>query len=302
MLNFIKYKFNFFKFILSHPLTRENKCKAVKRFIFWQIKSRLFQSDIRISYVDNIFMLCRSGMVGATGNIYTGLHEFEDMGFVLHFLRPGDLFVDIGANVGSYSLLGLATRAKVIAIEPIKEIFSLLMKNIIANDPDRKTRLINCGVGAKKERLKFTNNLDSMNHVLANNVDQKNAVSVSVRTLDELLFNDSPLLIKIDVEGYEQEVIKGANKTLSKHSLLGIIIELNESSVRYKFDDNFLDLQLKAYGFKPFKYSPKSRKLTPLKGKNFDSSNTLYLRNIPFIKNRIKKSRKYWIANVGKFL
>jgi hypothetical protein len=37
----------------------------------------------------------------ATGNLYVGLHEFEEMAFLLHFLRRGDLFADVGANVGS---------------------------------------------------------------------------------------------------------------------------------------------------------------------------------------------------------
>ena len=36
-------------------------------------------------------LIVRNGMTGATGNIYCGLHEFADMGFVLHLLRPGDL-------------------------------------------------------------------------------------------------------------------------------------------------------------------------------------------------------------------
>ena len=44
-------------------------------------------------------------MTGATGNIYAGLHEFVDMAFCLHLLRSGDLFVDVGANIGSYTVL-----------------------------------------------------------------------------------------------------------------------------------------------------------------------------------------------------
>jgi hypothetical protein len=50
-------------------------------------------------------MWATSGMTGATGNLYVGLHEFEEMAFLLHFLRPGDLFADVGANVGSYTIL-----------------------------------------------------------------------------------------------------------------------------------------------------------------------------------------------------
>ena len=63
-------------------------------------------------------------MTGATGNIYTGLHEFEDMMFLLHLLRPGDIFVDAGANIGSYTVLASAVvGAKSISFEPVPPLF-----------------------------------------------------------------------------------------------------------------------------------------------------------------------------------
>ena len=61
----------------------------------------------------------RRGMRGATGNIYVGLHEFADMMLTLNFLREGDLFLDIGANVGSYTVLASGIcRAVTWAFEP----------------------------------------------------------------------------------------------------------------------------------------------------------------------------------------
>ena len=50
-------------------------------------------------------------MTGATGNIYCGLYEFLDMAFLLHFLRNGDLFGDIGSNIGSYTVLATGLRS-----------------------------------------------------------------------------------------------------------------------------------------------------------------------------------------------
>jgi hypothetical protein len=68
-------------------------------------------------------------MACATGNIYTGLHEFEDMSFLLHFLRPADLFIDIGANVGAYTIFASGiVAATSISIEPISQIFEILKK------------------------------------------------------------------------------------------------------------------------------------------------------------------------------
>ena len=55
-------------------------------------ESRIFD------WIEGSKLAARNGMTGATGNIYCGLHEFVDMAFLLHLLRPSDLFVDVGAG------------------------------------------------------------------------------------------------------------------------------------------------------------------------------------------------------------
>src|SRR5262245_48181443 len=96
---------NSLNFVLRHPLSRGRKFANLKRLFAWQIGSRLVPGPVAINFVNATKLLVRPGMTGATGNIYVGLHEFPEMSFVLHFLRPSDLFVDIGANIGSYTVL-----------------------------------------------------------------------------------------------------------------------------------------------------------------------------------------------------
>jgi hypothetical protein len=68
------------------------------------------------------FGLSLKGLTGATGNWYCGLDAFEDMAFLLHFMREEDLFVDVGANIGSYTILaGNEVGAETIEIEPITD-------------------------------------------------------------------------------------------------------------------------------------------------------------------------------------
>lgn len=94
------------RFVLHHPLNRGRPVTALSRWLRWQLGSRLLPGAVLLPFVDEVGLLVRPGMTGATGNVYCGLHEFEDMALVLHALRPDDLFVDIGANVGSYSMIG----------------------------------------------------------------------------------------------------------------------------------------------------------------------------------------------------
>ena len=74
-------------------------------------------------------------MRGATGNLYCGLHDFSEMGFLLHCLRPGDVFVDVGANVGLYSIYAAKKKnLQVIAFEPSVFNLELLARNLFLND------------------------------------------------------------------------------------------------------------------------------------------------------------------------
>ncbi len=95
----------------SHPLNRNGRFAALGRWLRWQTATRLLPYPIVVPFVNEIRLVAERGMTGATGNYYCGLHEPEDMAFVLHFVRSGDVFYDVGANVGAYSLLAAAAGA-----------------------------------------------------------------------------------------------------------------------------------------------------------------------------------------------
>jgi hypothetical protein len=104
---------------LNHPLGRRNRLGTLMRILRWQIGSRALGTAVAVPFVDGTRLLIRAGMHGATGNVYVGLMEYEDMAFVLHLLRKDDAFLDVGANVGVYSILAAGRGANVLAIEPV---------------------------------------------------------------------------------------------------------------------------------------------------------------------------------------
>jgi len=106
--------------------------------------------------------------------------------------------------------------------------------------------------------------------------------------LDVSVGSEHPVLIKIDVEGYETAVIAGAQEVLRKDSLIAVLMELNDSGRRYGYNDENLHRQMLNYGFKSFKYHPFERVLQPLEGKNMGSDNTLYLRDIEKAMQRVE--------------
>lgn len=285
-----------FGFILNHPLGKRHPVKAFLSFVLWQIQSRLQPSKfITKHFLHGINFYARKGLSGITGNIYTGLHEFNDMAFLLHFLRPDDFFFDIGANAGSYTLLASGVcKAKTFAIEASANTAKITQKNIVLNQLQNRVTLINAAAGTNTGTLNFSKNEDATNHIIATEESQIAAIeTVSVIKIDDLTAKNQPALIKIDVEGFETEVLKGMTETLKQSLLKAIIIELNGSGNRYGFKDETIDNQLRNYGFQPYQYNAIERKLILLN--TFGNDNTIYCRDTDFINNRLKQATPFKI-------
>lgn len=292
--------FNVLKYIYNHPFNAENKMGGILKFFKWQINCLLNPYPILYTYTENARFIIKKGLAGATGNLYCGLMEYEDMAFLLHFLRSNDLFIDIGANVGAYTILASSEiNAKTIAIEPVPSTFKNLMDNILINNIQEKVNALNIGLGSKNGKLKFTKSFDSVNHVATEN--ETDTIEVDIDTLDTILLKEQcPILLKIDVEGFETEVIKGADTTLLNKSLKAIIIELNGSGQRYGYDERQIHNKLLEHGFKPYNYNPKTRQLMELE--TFGTHNTIYLRDKEYVEERIKSARKIKIGSNGQLL
>jgi hypothetical protein len=283
-------------YITNHPLNKNKKLSSIYRFAKWQIRSRINPAPFVHQFTSKSKIYVAKGMTGATGNLYCGLHEYTDMAFLLHLLRPNDLFADIGANVGSYTVLAAAhAGAHTITFEPLPKTFEWLQKNIEVNKIGGITQAYNIALGAQKDVLRFTQTLDTVNHIATAN--DTNTIEVPVDTLDNVLNSKVPLLMKIDVEGFETEVLKGASKTLSDGRLKGIIIELNGSGGRYGYDERNIHELLLSQGFAPYIYEPQQRSLIQVN--EFGSHNTLYLRDINFIQDRLTRAAKINIPGYG---
>jgi FkbM family methyltransferase len=287
--------FRILKFIYKHPFNSQNKSTALINFFKWQLNCFLNPYPIIYNFTENFKLIIAKGLNGATGNLYCGLMEYNEMAFLLHFLRPNDLFIDVGANIGAYTILASSEiKAKTISIEPLESTYLKLLENISINKINKNVKALNIGLGSKIEELYFTKSLDTINHVTFKK--DINTAIVKIDTLDYLLKNnDCPSLIKIDVEGFEAEVINGAKKTLSNKLLKAIIIELNGSGLRYGFNDNDIHSILIKHGFKPYGYNSKSRNLK--EQETFGTHNTIYVRDVDFVQEKLKSARKIKVGS-----
>ncbi|MDP4131064.1 MAG: FkbM family methyltransferase [Bacteroidota bacterium] len=285
-------------FILNHPATRKSRWAAFWRFAGWQFESRIFRHPVIYPFVEKSKIIVQGGMTGSTGNIYTGLHEFEEMMFLLHLLRPADLFADVGANVGSYTILASSVAgAGSISFEPLPATFLHLKNNAAINNMESLVELYNCGVGNKKDKLRFTSGFDTMNHVITGSSDSiSGTVEVDVVRLDDILGERTPALMKIDTEGFEMAVLQGAASVLKHSPLLAIIIELNGCCHRYGVQEQDIHELITGYGFLPVSYDPFRRCCS--KESTFNQGgNTIYMRNEKEVEKRLQAARKYQVLD-----
>jgi FkbM family methyltransferase len=267
----------------THPLTRHAPLKAWARFVSWQIRSRL-QEEVLVPWIAGQHLVVRRGMTGATGNIYLGLHEFPDMMLLLHFLREGDLFIDVGANVGSYTVLASGVcRAKTWSFEPDPDTARHLKRNVTVNNLDGLVTAYELALGDADGRMCFTVGLDTMNRIAA--ADEKNIRMVRQQPLDTLIGKHQPVMIKIDVEGHEEAVLRGARALLANDSLK--VIELETATP-------VIDAMLTAHGFERACYEPFSRELRQearaVSSRGVSSANSVFIRDWEFVSSRLTRA------------
>ncbi len=283
------------RFIVGHPFNRGRRIGAIGRFLRWQLAQRLLPFPVALPFVDGLRLLVERGMTGATGNFYCGLHEAEDMAFVLHFLRPGDVFYDIGANIGSYSLLAAAAGVgQIVGFEPSLETSRRYQRNIALNALGDRVSIHRLALGDRVGGVSFTQGADTTNHVVASGEAVESVETVSMRCFDEFYARGQPSFIKLDVEGFEPMVLAGAREALKDPALMGLLVEDNGSDRRYSAECPASEL-IRAAGFSVFHYDPLKRQLVPGPGRA--TGNLLFLRQGQDAAERVRSAPRFRLVS-----
>lgn len=165
-------------------------------------------------------------------NIYFyGGYEIGTLMFIKKHLNEGDIFYDVGANLGLMTILAsisVGSTGRVYGFEPCNEIFKKLSKNIKINKCNN-VNLFKMGISSfsSKAKIKEVNsdNMGSMQIDLDKNGD------IKVTSLDNLIKSKTimpPDMIKVDTEGFELEVLKGARKLLLNYNPI-LIVEYTDT-------------------------------------------------------------------------
>jgi FkbM family methyltransferase len=197
---------------LANPIGRQHPVSSLSRLWAWQAWRRTVRRGVKVRLPEGSVLECPPWSSGASACIAVGFHEYDETLFVLDFVRPGDLLVDVGANLGIYSIVAANQGARVIAFEPNPRVAAVLRENAKSNQRER-IEIREEAAGDLDGVVDFGGPTDSQGRMFQSG---PTSVSVHVRQLDSVLPSEDVALIKIDAEGYDDSVLRGAGEVIRR--------------------------------------------------------------------------------------
>jgi len=210
--------------VMIYRSENANRPAALMRHLFWQTKRFGARAPISVRLSRSILMDDAAGGVISEVNML-GLYNFNNMKLVQMLLCDGGDFIDVGANIGAYTLIASENaEARVVSIEPNPTAFRMLERNVNRN---ARANVIAINIAASKRPgvVRMTDKGSDPTNRIVSGESEGPMIEVTADTIDAIcaLHGIVPRLIKIDVEGHEREVLEGAARHIG--GALACIVE-----------------------------------------------------------------------------
>ncbi|MBC8196783.1 MAG: FkbM family methyltransferase [Candidatus Marinimicrobia bacterium] len=277
------------RLIKTHPLTKGEKLSAFIRYFTFHF---IYEDGEEIAIPFSKGHLIISKGEGSQAHYFTFLEDYEEMVFLLHCLRSKDQFIDVGANIGAYSIL-VASQigCKTIAFEPLEKNYNILQANLHLNNLQELIELHNFALGEKNE-IKTIGTKGALTYITNNQALELQ--KVEIHRLDD--FVKCAQIIKIDVEGFEEFVLRGATQVLNHPDTNAVILELAGYN-RFNSSNAIIHEFMIKNQYFPVQYFPDTREIKKLESFRTDQFNTIYIKNMKLVKKRIIDSPQYKIGS-----
>jgi FkbM family methyltransferase len=205
--------------IWCNPGNRGRYLRQTVAAFLWQLRKRTYRSTKILRLRSGALFKAYPDCVISSALIYANWPEYHELTFLRRHLRAGEIVIDVGANVGHISLLlsDIVGPSGIFAFEPTPISFGRLRENWELNSwPIENVK--HMAVGARSGTV-FVPNVDRplTTNTISNTSAKAASVEIPLVRLDDLrdLWHGQPIgLLKVDVEGYEQHVFRGARELL----------------------------------------------------------------------------------------
>ncbi len=219
--------------ILSHPNNVHKKMYSIFLILWWKINQLFFKIPAVITLVDDVRIVCYPFSSYGSFVVYSRFPEYYEMQFFHSLVEENDTVIDVGANIGAVTLLAAhkLKKGKVYSFEPTPELLIHLRENMNLNNYSKKVIIEPIAVSDQIGSCTFVTGAQSeVNHLLVKNDNKQKSITVPTTTLDYYCSThklNTIQVLKVDVEGAEPLVIKGAKKLFTNGAIDIMLFELN---------------------------------------------------------------------------
>jgi FkbM family methyltransferase len=201
----------------AHPTRRGERAAAIGRALRYEVNTTWRRRPTEIPLGKRSRIIAYPGETNSPHAVVANPPNWPEMLVWDQQLQPGDLFIDIGSNIGVYTIYALDLGAEVIAVEPVAHNAGRVREHLALNG--YTAEVVEKALSDRPGMVRMTTDLDSYNHITA-----EGGVETEATTLDEIL-GDRTAAVKIDVEGAEALVLRGASVALAEHRVRVLQIE-----------------------------------------------------------------------------
>jgi FkbM family methyltransferase len=250
--------------IWSHPANRGRKGRALLRAFTWQLDKRL-RSRPWIVPFHGLRLICYPDSTSSSAVVYfNGLPDYWEMSFLRAYLRAGDHVLDVGANVGIYTVLAAARvgpRGSVDALEPQEAAAARIEAQASLNGL-HNIRVHRYAASGRSETAAFGYSAESATRHLRRETEASgDGIQVLTMRLDELEPGKQYALGKMDIEGAEPLALRGAVDRLRHANPPVWLLEMAGYSKLYGVSTEELIASLADAGFDTAVWDPETRRL-----------------------------------------
>ena len=277
----------FLRVVLQHPSGIDNRLAALGRFLVRQTHKRVVGGPLIVRW-EGMRLCIAPHSPSAAAAYYLGRPDWWEFDFLERFLRPADRVIDIGANVGVYALFMaklVGPAGVVIACEPDPESVVALRENLVRNQLVH-VRVAEAVVGDHEGAVQFMSGRGTQSRIA--NAAEDAAWTARLTTLDTVCRDDAPVFVKVDVEGFEDGVVRGARSLMQRG--LPKVWQLEVDPGRAEQHAR-LAAALAEFGYRSFAWDPGARALRPCDLARPIGNNLLAIADVDFVDARVRQVR-----------
>ncbi|CAM2069770.1 FkbM family methyltransferase [Sulfidibacter corallicola] len=230
MSRFMSDLYKTVRYILEEPSNRGQRTRRIFYFFAWQLFKRLIGLPILAPLENGLRCIVYPWSEGGCYPIYVRLYDSQFMTFIRRFSSGDGVLVDVGSNIGLYTLLLAKHFRGGVAFEPTELSHQILVANLALNRLGESYRAAKTALGSTEGTVTFEKMGDTgkTNKISSGNNHSGNLIEVPITRLDTALTAEEKArleFLKIDVEGFEIEVLRGAVACLAETPIRLVLFE-----------------------------------------------------------------------------